>query len=155
MRKLRHAGPLLHLTSVEMKLRIYTDGNCPFCLWARRLVEPYDRDHRLEFRDFNNPVVAAETPFSFDELSRRMHVQTLDGNWHAGYMGWVAILRVLPRLRWLGWLMSIIPLRWVGPGLYDFIARNRYRIPDFLLRILRVPRPCNEACRYPIESRRV
>lgn len=134
------------------KLRVYTDGSCSFCGWARSLVEPNDREYRLDFRDFNRPEVASETPFSTAELSRRMHVQTPDGSWCAGYWGWIAVFEALPRYRWLGRMLRWIPFRLLGPPAYDLLARNRYRIPLFLLRLLGAPRPCGEACALPANA---
>ena len=133
----------------QAQLRIYTDGSCEFCLWARSLVEPLDGNRRLDFRDFNRPEIAAETPYSATELGRRMHVLSPDGHWQAGFWGWVAIFDVLPRYKWLGRLLRWIPFRWIGPGLYGFLARNRYRIPRALLRLVGAPRPCNEGCALP------
>lgn len=118
-------------------------------------MEPYDHDHLLDFRDFNRPEIAAETPYMIQELDRRMYVQTPDGAWHAGFWGWVAILRVIPRYRWLGTMLRWIPFRWVGPTLYDFVARNRYRLPRVLLRMLGVPSPCDESCALPAKLRRL
>ena len=134
------------------RLRIYTDGSCEFCGWARSLAEPHDRDERLDFRDFNRAEIAAETPYSADELARRMHVQTPDGGWHAGYWGWVAMFSVLPRYRRLSRILRWIPFRWMGPRLYDFLARNRYKIPVPLLRLLGAPKPCNEGCAIPVKD---
>src|SRR5690349_920424 len=122
---------------------IYDDGRCPFCQWAEQTILRYDRDHRLEFRDYH--LHAAETPFPFDEMHRAMHVRTPDGSWHVGFFGWIAILRVLPRWRWMAHVMSAPPLRWIGPLLYRVIAGNRYRIPGFLLRWLGAPPPCGPA----------
>ena len=139
--------------SPQAKLRIYTDGSCGFCLWSRNLVEPHDRDHRLDFRDFNRPEIAAETPFPASELTRRMHVQLPDGTWRGGFWGWIAIFDVLPRFRWLGSVLRWPPFRWLGPGIYDLLARNRYRIPQFLLRLLGAPQPCDESCSISARSR--
>jgi predicted DCC family thiol-disulfide oxidoreductase YuxK len=126
------------------KLRIYHDGRCPFCQWSQQTIERQDRDQRLEFRDYH--VDHAETPFSLADLSHAMHVQTSDGRWHIGYFGWIEILRALPRRRWLARVMSLPPLRWLGPLVYRLVAANRYRIPRFLLRWLGAPPVCNAAC---------
>jgi predicted DCC family thiol-disulfide oxidoreductase YuxK len=128
-------------------LRVYHDGTCPFCLWAQSKVERYDADHRVEFRDYHQH--GSETPFPFADLDRAMHVQTPDGRWHIGFLGWLEILRVLPGWRSLARLMSVPPLRWIGPLLYRFVAGNRYRIPKFLLRFLGAPAPCGPACDLP------
>lgn len=122
-----------------MPLDVYTDGACPFCQWVRARVEPHDTRGELRFRDYNNPEVAAATPYSFDELSREMHVRSADGRWLSGFFGWTEILKVLPRWRWLGLLLAAPPLRWAGPFLYRLFAANRYRIPG-------VPKPCDASC---------
>lgn len=128
------------------ELRVYDDGRCAFCQWSQKTIARWDRDHRLEFRDYHDPAVAAETPFPFEQLHQRMHVQTPDGCWHAGFFGWIAILRVLPRWRWLAGVMSVPPMRWIGPAAYGFIANHRYLAPGWLLRLLGAPRLCDPSC---------
>jgi predicted DCC family thiol-disulfide oxidoreductase YuxK len=120
---------------------IFTDGGCPFCQWARARVEPFDTNERLKFLDYNDPAVAAQTPFSREELDREMHVRAPDGMWHAGFAAWVAVLRALPLLSWLGALLGSGLFRKSGPRLYRWVARNRYRLPGS-------PPPCRaDACR--------
>ena len=131
------------------KLTVYDDGNCPFCQWAQGWVERRDREHRLEFRDFNRPEVATETPFAPLELGRRMYVRTPEGDWRIGYFGWIAVLAALPRWRWLAALMRVPPSRWAGPTVYQFIADHRYQFPRFLLRWLGAPPPCDVNCAVP------
>ena len=129
------------------QLRVYDDGRCAFCQWAQQTIAGWDRDHRVEFRDYHDPAVATETPFPFAQLHQRMHVQTPDGQWHAGFFGWVAILGVLPRWRWLAGVMGAPPLRWIGPAAYRFIANHRYHVPGWLLGWLGSPRPCDQSCK--------
>ncbi len=131
------------------QLRVYTDGNCAFCRWSRALIEPHDIHGVLDFRDYNQPEIAAETHFSQVELGRRMHVRTPDGNWHYGYYAWVELLRALPRYRWIGLVLSWAPIRWFGPVIYDFLAHNRYRVPGWVLRSTGAPAPCGADCRVP------
>jgi predicted DCC family thiol-disulfide oxidoreductase YuxK len=132
--------------SVSASVRVYDDGHCPFCQWAQQTITRFDRDHRLDFRDYNLPEIAAETPFPREQLDYRMHVQTPDGQWHAGFFGWMAILRVLPRWRWLARVMSAPPIRWLGPVMYQFVADHRYQVPHRLLRFLGAPQPCDARC---------
>src|SRR3954465_5029371 len=124
------------------RLVVYTDGSCPFCQWSRHQVERFDPERRVEFRDYNNPAAARETPFSDTELAKEMHALTLDGRWSEGYFAWIEVLKVLPRWRWLGKLLGFVPFRWIGPPLYRLIARNRYRAPNLLLRWMGAPPPC-------------
>ena len=50
---------------------------------GRARVEPFDTNDRLHFLDYNDAAVAAQTPFSREELDREMHVRAPDGTWHA------------------------------------------------------------------------
>lgn len=111
------------------KLEILTDGACPFCQWTRARIEPFDTANRLRFLDYNDPKEAAQTPFTREEFDREMHVRAPDGSWSSGFAAWVVILRALPPLAWLGWLLGTRMFRNAGPKLYRWIARNRYRLP--------------------------
>ena len=122
-----------------MQLQIYTDGACDFCRALRAKVEPYDTRGLLRFLDYNDSDVAATTPFSREELAEQMHVRTPEGRWVKGYFGWIAILKVLPRGKWLGRLLAAPPLRWAGPLLYRAVAANRYRF-------FGLPPPCDTFC---------
>src|SRR5665213_2914780 len=108
----------------DKNLYIYYDGRCAFCQWARARIEPWDTRHRLRFIDYND-LEAGATPYSAEELSREMHVRSPDGRWRAGFAAWIRILRVLPRLAWLGWVLSMPPFRWFGPAAYNWVARHR------------------------------
>ena len=108
---------------------IFMDGSCSFCQWTRTKVEPYDSAARLRFLDYNDPDVAAQAPFSRDDLDREMHVRLPDGKWLEGFEAWLALLRVLPKLAWLGRIGGWPPVRWLGPSVYAFIARHRYSLP--------------------------
>jgi predicted DCC family thiol-disulfide oxidoreductase YuxK len=108
---------------------IFMDGSCSFCRWSQAKIEPYDSCSRLRFLDYNNPVVAAQAPFSRMELDNEMHVRTPEGSWLKGFEAWLALLRALPKLAWIGRLASMPPMRWIGPSTYAFIARHRYSLP--------------------------
>jgi predicted DCC family thiol-disulfide oxidoreductase YuxK len=108
---------------------IFMDGSCSFCRWTEEKVEPYDTGSRLRFLDYNDPAIAAQAPFSRADLDNEMHVRTPDGAWLKGFEAWLALLRVLPQLRWLGRFASMPPMRWIGPSAYAFIARHRYSLP--------------------------
>jgi predicted DCC family thiol-disulfide oxidoreductase YuxK len=124
------------------RLVVYTDGSCHFCQWSRKKVEQYDRDGRIEFRDYNVPKTARETPFTDADLATEMHVLMPDGQWYGGFGAWLKVLKSLPQWRWLGRLLGFVPFRWIGPALYRLIARNRYRAPSVILRWMGAPPPC-------------
>jgi predicted DCC family thiol-disulfide oxidoreductase YuxK len=108
---------------------IFMDGSCSFCQWSRKKVEPYDSAARLRFLNYNDPLVAAQAPFSRTELALEMHVRLPNGNWAKGFEAWLAVLGALPKLAWIGRAAGLPPLRWLGPFLYRFIARHRYSLP--------------------------
>ena len=108
---------------------IFMDGSCSFCRWAQAKIEPYDSGSMLRFLDYNDPAVASQAPFSRGELDREMHVRSPGGAWVKGFEAWLALLRVLPRLSWLGRFANRPPMRWIGPYAYAFIARHRYSLP--------------------------
>jgi predicted DCC family thiol-disulfide oxidoreductase YuxK len=125
------------------KYDIFLDGSCSFCRWSRDKIEPYDSSGRVRFLDYNDPAVAAQTPFPRSDLDQEMHLRTAEGKWLRGFEAWLALLRVLPRLAWLGWVAGLPPLRWLGPPLYRFIARHRYSLPG-------APAPCDgDTCALP------
>ncbi|HEV2488499.1 MAG TPA: DUF393 domain-containing protein [Candidatus Acidoferrales bacterium] len=127
----------------KAKLEVFIDGSCAFCQAVRERVEKRDIRHRLEFQDYNDPAVATRVPFPRERLDAEMHVHKLDGTWAVGFEGWRAILLELPQYKWLGWLFGVFPFHSMGPGIYRWIARHRYRIPGF-------PPPCtNESCAMP------
>ena len=111
------------------KLDIFLDGACPFCQWSRSRLEPFDSRERLRFLDYNDPEIAGMAPYPRADLDREMHVRTPDGKWLKGFEAWIAVLRALPKLAWLGWIAGAAPLRWLGPGFYRFVARHRYSLP--------------------------
>jgi predicted DCC family thiol-disulfide oxidoreductase YuxK len=95
----------------------------------RSKVEPYDSAARLRFLDYNDPLIAAQAPFSRTELALEMHVRMPDGKWAKGFEAWLAVLGALPKVAWIGRLAALPPLRWIGPSLYRFVARYRYSLP--------------------------
>ena len=58
---------------------IFMDGSCSFCKWTRERVEPYDSRARLRFLDYNDPQVAAQSPFSRNDLDQEMHASHTGG----------------------------------------------------------------------------
>ncbi|MCL4523244.1 MAG: DUF393 domain-containing protein [Acidobacteria bacterium] len=111
------------------KFDVYMDGACAFCQWARARIEPFDTDERLNFLDYNDAAVAAQTPFTREKLDREIHVRAPNGAWLAGFAAWVVLLRAMPFLRWLGALLGSSLFRKRGPKLYQWVARNRHRLP--------------------------
>jgi predicted DCC family thiol-disulfide oxidoreductase YuxK len=125
------------------KLKVFVDGSCPFCQAVQARITPWDRNGHLEFVDYHDPKVARLSPFPSNDLDSEMHVLAPDGSWHIGFDGWVCVLGVLPAWRWLGWMLGLAPVAWIGRPVYRFIAKHRYTLPG-------MPRPCgSDTCAVP------
>jgi predicted DCC family thiol-disulfide oxidoreductase YuxK len=125
------------MSKTDSRIEVYTDGECPLCKWMRARVEPFDRDHRLEWLDFRDPeILERAAPRTFAEMNEEMHVRDAKGRWTGGYAAWAEVLRVLPFWRLLAPLMMIWPLTRLGPVFYSWLARRRYTL-------FGVPPPCD------------
>jgi len=83
-------------------IEVYTDGHCNLCRWMRAHVEPLDRDRRIEWLDFNDPeILKRAAPRTVEEMAAEMHVHHADGTWSRGYWGWIDLIAVLPRWKWM------------------------------------------------------
>jgi predicted DCC family thiol-disulfide oxidoreductase YuxK len=111
------------------KIEVYTDGQCNLCRWMRAHVEPLDRNHRIEWLDYNDPAILQRAaPRTRDDMANEMHTRTADGRWSKGYLAWIEVVRVLPRWKWLAPLMSVWPFTKLGPIFYRELAARRYTL---------------------------
>ena len=119
------------------RIEVYTDGRCNLCRWTRAQVEPLDRNHRLEWLDYNDPkILARAAPHTREQMAEEMHVRSPAGLWRKGYFAWIEVVRVLPRWRWLAPIMSVWPFTKLGPIFYHWLASHRYTL-------FGVPPPCD------------
>src|SRR5205823_4145532 len=89
------------------KIEVYTDGRCNLCRWMRARLEPLDRDHRIEWLDYNDPeILKRAAPHTRDEMAEEMHTRSPDGRWAKGYFAWIEVILALPRWKWLELLRS-------------------------------------------------
>ena len=112
-----------------MTTAIY-DGYCVLCKQTKRIVEALDWFHRVEFLNIHDwTLVQARYPaLDFETAMGQMHVVGEDGRLLGGFEGVRRLLRDLP-LGFPVWLLLHVPgISWLGPKVYGFIARNRYRI---------------------------
>src|SRR5262249_23036177 len=112
--------------SSTYKIEVYTDGQCNLCRWMHEHVEPLDRNHRLEWLDYNDAeILKRATPRMREEMAEEMHIRLNDGRWHKGYFAWIEVIRVLPRWKWLAPIMSVWPFTKLGPAFYHWLASRR------------------------------
>ena len=121
------------------RIEVYTDGRCNLCRWTRARIEPLDRDHRIEWLDYNDPLVLRRAaPHTSEEMAAEMHTRGADGRWAKGYFAWIEVIRVLPRWKWLAPILSIWPFTKLGPIFYRWLAARRYTL-------FGVPPSCDES----------
>ena len=119
------------------RIEVYTDGNCNLCRWMRARVEPLDRDQRINWLDYNDPVILKRAaPHTREQMAEEMHARTPDHRWTKGYFAWIEVIRVLPRWKWLAPILSVWPLTKLGPVFYRWLAKRRYTL-------FGVPPPCD------------
>ena len=119
------------------KIEVYTDGHCNLCRWMRARVEPLDRDHRIEWLDYNDPkILQRAAPRTRAEMANEMHTHTAGGSWCKGYFAWIEVIRVLPRWKWLAPILSLWPITKLGETFYRWLAARRYTL-------FGVPPPCD------------
>lgn len=110
---------------------LFYDGDCPLCRRSVALVRRLDWRGCVEpvsLRDENDPRVQA-LPIPPDERLDQMHLQPAGGG---------KIRSGFAAVRWLGWrlppLWLLAPLLYLpgmgtlGPRLYRWVARNRFRL---------------------------
>lgn len=103
----------------------------------RARVEPLDRDRRIEWLDYNEPQNQRRAaPHTRAALAEEMHVRRTDGTWSKGFGGWLDVLRVLPRWRWLARVLARQPFTTLGPVFYRWLASRRYKL-------FGIPPPCD------------
>lgn len=133
----------------RIKLDVYYDGRCPFCVASRDRLIRVDTANRLNFIDFNQAGALDGVPDRFDSaaLATQMHVRMPNGTWRVGYYACAAIVGVLPGLGVVGRLMLLPPVAEIGRRLYQIFAARRYAVS----KILGLPAPCDSetACQIP------
>lgn len=107
------------------------DGQCVICNQTKRAISALDWLGRVTWLDVHDRAAVARVAPSLDRETAlgQVHVLYPDGRLVGGFEGTRAMLRQVP----LGlplWLIASLPgvRGWLGPLVYRFIARHRYRI---------------------------
>lgn len=106
------------------------DGYCVICRSTRATIKALDWLNRVEFLDLHNwsEVERRYPQLRFEDLMGQIHVVGDDGRILAGFLATRRMLRELP-LGFPLWLVLHLPgMGWLGPRIYRFIARHRYKI---------------------------
>ncbi len=118
---------MLSKPSRSSRWTLYYDGGCGFCGGARRWLSKLDLFRSIDW----TPYQTLEKPpvgLSWEDLDRYAWLDTGQGPLRRGFYAMRLLALKLPPL------IPIAPLMWlpgahiVGAAVYDWIARNRYRI---------------------------
>ncbi len=120
----------------DYPLTIYYDASCPLCNGEMRNLMLRNVDGLLQFvdaspPDFNSPL----TGISREDLMRLLHAQKANGEIVVG----VEVFRLAYSAVGLGWVTAPTSwpvLRWLADKTYPLLARNRHRIPRWLVALL-------------------
>lgn len=119
------------------------DGNCAICLTTKAIIKALDWFNRVEFVDLHNTAQIEQLSIDApkEKLMGEIHVLTANSEVYAGFNGTRRIFRecVLTVPLWAVLQLPFVG-SWLGPRIYQFIARHRYRIN----RVLGMPTPEDE-----------
>jgi predicted DCC family thiol-disulfide oxidoreductase YuxK len=109
-------------------LTVLFDGNCNLCRGSAESVKRFDKALRIEFLDLHDPTAQARFPqVDREEAMRWMQAVESNGKVSSGSDAWARIGLLLPRWKYVAWILLVPGVRWIAGQLYAWIARNRYR----------------------------
>ena len=117
-------------------LTVFYDGQCPICLAEMTNLMLRNTAGLMRFEDVSRPGFSSFPPGAdMPALMALLHVQCADGRVVKGAEA-LRLVYAGARLRGLAWLMSAPGLRQLADWSYPILARNRYRIPKSVARLL-------------------
>lgn len=114
---------------VNNKVIVIYDGECVFCRSQIKLLGVLDVWGILKFESLHDPEVKKYVPgISYEELLKRMYVVTPSSEVYGGADAVKCLSRKLMLLWPLAILLHVPCSSWLWNALYDFVAKNRYKI---------------------------
>ena len=108
---------------------IFYDGRCRFCTNSKQTVERLPSRAELQFVDIQDARLMSRFPMVDPRAAQgQMFVLSPDGSLAGGFDAIVSLLPALSGLRPLRPLLGSEPIRRIGHRLYQWVARNRYRL---------------------------
>ena len=96
---------------------VFYDGSCPLCQREIAMYQGLDRDGSIRWHDVSQ-VGTGSADLTQEDAMARFHIRQADGTLISGARGFIAVMTTLPRLRWLGRLLSVPPIPWLAEGAY-------------------------------------
>ena len=108
---------------------VFYDAHCRICAKSRRTIDRLRPAAELTFVDVQDPVAMLRFPMVDRQAGlRQMFVLDPAGRLAGGYDGFLSLVPTLRLLRPLRPLLRFGPVRAVGGRVYQWVARNRYRL---------------------------
>lgn len=122
------------MTIALYPVTLYYDSACPLCDTEMHNLMLRNQAGHLRFEDVQSAGFSCPEGVTRAALLARMHARTAGGQWLSG----VAAFEVAYAAVGLAWVMApakIPVLRALMDAIYPVIARNRYRVPAWAIRM--------------------
>ena len=117
------------LNSVQdaAQLKVYYDAACPLCRRERQSYESWQKTAEgVVWLDVNtHHEHLLERGVKPRDAILSLHVEDVCGQFHDGIDAYVLLMRRVPRLRPLGWLIGLPILKPILTYIYEFLVRRR------------------------------
>jgi predicted DCC family thiol-disulfide oxidoreductase YuxK len=126
-RELEHFLSRPELLSRRGQLLVIFDGTCAFCQRSIRIVRALDWLRLLPAEDFVT-ASARDPRVARSALDEGIRVQSRDGSMSIGIDAVRAMTLRMPLFAWLGVLLYVPPVRWIGGKAYAWISARRHAL---------------------------
>lgn len=92
---------------------VYYDGACPLCQREINLYQSMGGADDIRWHDVSSTAPGADD-LSTSQAMSRFHVRRADGTLISGARGFFEVMKTIPKLRWLGNVLSIPPIPWIA-----------------------------------------
>lgn len=130
--------PIVHFTvtgqgtascGLGREFTVVYDGDCRVCTRLSKVLQEWDRPHRLEVVSSQAQGVTARFPWIPPRAyAEALQVVAADGTTWQGAAAIEQLLDVLPRGRLISWVFKVPFARTIADRFYRWFARNRYRL---------------------------
>ena len=115
-------------------LTVFFDGSCPLCAKEIQVYQRRVKPGLVAWLDVSEPGFVAPEGMTVNELMARFHVRDIQGQWLIGAPGFIALWRITPGFRILGFLTSVPPAPQVLNLAYRAFLTSRPRLQQLIRR---------------------
>lgn len=114
-------------TQEVAQLKVYYDAACPLCRRERQRYESWQKAAEgVVWLDVNtHHAHLLERGIKPRDAILSLHLEDANGQFHDGIDAYVLLMRRVPRLRPLGWLIGLPILKPILTYIYELLVRRR------------------------------